>query len=128
MAGAAGVLFEVLLVVVLGLPEGGGGGDLGDDRAFEGAVGGEFSDDGLGGLLLVVGLDRFADSAVIVRVRTKTKPIRQWAVGREFNRRMKKKFDELGIEIPFPHMTLYMGQGKDGGAAPMNVNMINKNN
>jgi small conductance mechanosensitive channel len=78
--------------------------------------------------LEVLGLDRFADSAVIVRVRTKTKPIRQWAVGREFNRRMKKKFDELGIEIPFPHMTLYMGQGKDGGAAPMNVNMINKNN
>jgi small conductance mechanosensitive channel len=78
--------------------------------------------------LEVLGLDRFADSAVIIRVRTKTKPIRQWAVGREFNRRMKKKFDELGIEIPFPHMTLYMGQGKDGGAAPMNVNMMNTNN
>lgn len=73
--------------------------------------------------LEVLGLDRFADSAIIVRVRTKTKPIRQWAVGREFNRRMKKKFDELGIEIPFPHVTLYMGQDKDGSAPPMNVNM-----
>lgn len=78
--------------------------------------------------LEVLGLDKFADSAIIIRARTKTKPIRQWAVGREFNRRMKIKFDELGIEIPFPHMTLYMGQGKDGTAAPMNVNMINKTN
>ncbi len=74
--------------------------------------------------LEVLGLDRFADSAIIVRVRTKTKPIRQWAVGREFNRRMKKKFDELGIEIPFPHVTLYMGQDKDGSAPPMNLRNI----
>jgi small conductance mechanosensitive channel len=71
--------------------------------------------------LEILGLDRFDDSAVIVRVRTKTKPIRQWAVGREFNRRMKKRFDDLGIEIPFPHVTLYMGQDKDGSAPAMNV-------
>ena len=69
----------------------------------------------------IMGLDQFADSAIIIRARTKTKPIRQWAVGREFNRRLKKKFDELNIEIPFPHMTLYMGQDKDGSAAPMNL-------
>ena len=71
--------------------------------------------------LEVLGLDRFDDSAVVVRVRTKTKPIRQWAVGREFNRRMKERFDELGIEIPFPHVTLYMGQDKDGSAPPMHI-------
>jgi small conductance mechanosensitive channel len=75
--------------------------------------------------LEILGLDKFADSAIIIKARIKTKPIRQWAVGREFNRRMKKKFDELGIEIPFPHVTLYMGQGKDRSAAPMNVNMLN---
>jgi small conductance mechanosensitive channel len=71
----------------------------------------------------ILGLDRFADSAIIIKARTKTRPIRQWAVGREFNRRMKKKFDELGIEIPFPHLTLYAGQGKDGTAPPLNVAM-----
>ena len=76
--------------------------------------------------LEVLGLDRFSDSAIIIRVRTKTKPSCQWAVGREFNRRMKKKFDELGIEIPFPHVTLYMGQGKDGSAPPMNLRMVDK--
>jgi moderate conductance mechanosensitive channel len=69
----------------------------------------------------ILGLDRFADSAIIVRARTKTKPIKQWFVGREFNKRLKKRFDELGIEIPFPHTTLYMGQDKDGSAPPMRV-------
>jgi small-conductance mechanosensitive channel len=71
----------------------------------------------------ILGLDQFADSAIIIKARTKTKPIRQWAIGREFNRRLKKAFDEKDIEIPFPHVTLYMGQDKDGQAAPMNVLM-----
>jgi small conductance mechanosensitive channel len=69
----------------------------------------------------VFGLDRFADSAVIIKARTKTRPIRQWAVGREFNRRLKKRFDELGIEIPFPHLTVYPGQDKDGTAPPFHI-------
>jgi moderate conductance mechanosensitive channel len=66
----------------------------------------------------VLGVDQFADSAVIVKVRIKTKPIRQWAAGREFNKRMKKRFDELGIEIPFPHLTIYFGEDKTGNAPP----------
>ncbi|MGE5489011.1 MAG: mechanosensitive ion channel family protein [bacterium] len=57
----------------------------------------------------VLGVDNFADSAVIVKVRIKTAPVQQWMVGREMNRRIKKRFDELGIEIPFPHRTLYFG-------------------
>lgn len=71
----------------------------------------------------VFGLDQFADSAVVIKARTKTKPIRQWAVGREFNRRLKKAFDEKGIEIPFPHLTLYMGQDKHGQSPPLNLVM-----
>lgn len=58
----------------------------------------------------VLGVDQFADSAVIIKARIKTEPIRQWTVGRELNRRFKKRFDELGIEIPFPHRTLYFGE------------------
>ncbi|HRZ39440.1 MAG TPA: mechanosensitive ion channel family protein [Candidatus Omnitrophota bacterium] len=69
----------------------------------------------------ILGLDKFDTSAVIVKARTKTKPIRQWAVGREFNRRLKKIFDERNIEIPFPHVTLYMGRDKGGGSAPLRV-------
>ena len=71
--------------------------------------------------LEVFGLDQFADSALIIKARTTTKPIKQWAIGREFNRRLKKKFDEKNIEIPFPHITLYMGQDKQGQAPPLHV-------
>jgi small-conductance mechanosensitive channel len=69
----------------------------------------------------ILGLDQFADSAVIIKARTKTKAIRQWAVGREFNKRLKKAFDEKDIEIPFPHVTLYLGQDKQGKSAPLNM-------
>jgi small-conductance mechanosensitive channel len=71
--------------------------------------------------LEVMGLDSFADSAVIIKARIKTKPIQQWRIGREFNRRIKKKFDELNIEIPFPHQTIYFGKDKKGGAPALNV-------
>lgn len=64
----------------------------------------------------ILGVDSFADSAVIIKARIKTLPIKQWRVGREFNRRMKFAFDAKGIEIPFPHQTLYFGQNKDGSA------------
>ncbi|MBK9170837.1 MAG: mechanosensitive ion channel family protein [Bryobacterales bacterium] len=60
--------------------------------------------------LEVMGVDKFADSAVVVKARIKTLPIKQWTVGREMNRRIKKKFDEAGIEIPFPHMSVYFGE------------------
>jgi small-conductance mechanosensitive channel len=71
--------------------------------------------------LEILGVDQFADSAVIIKARITTKPIRQWAVGREFNRRMKKAFDQRGIEIPFPHRTVYMGEPKEGRAPALQV-------
>jgi small conductance mechanosensitive channel len=43
-------------------------------------------------------------------VRLKTIPSKQWQVGRAMNRRIKKRFDEEGIEIPFPHQSLYFGE------------------
>jgi small conductance mechanosensitive channel len=58
----------------------------------------------------IMGVDKFADSAVIIKGRIKTKPIRQWMVGREFLRRIKYAFDEKGIEIPFPHRSIYFGE------------------
>jgi len=57
-----------------------------------------------------------------------TKPLKQWRLKREFNKRLKKKFDEEDIEIPFPHTTLYMGQDKKGNAAPLRISMEGKNN
>jgi len=86
----------------------------------------EFKDDILEPIE-VFGLDEFADSAIIIKARTTTKPIKQWRIGREFNRRLKRKFDEKGIEIPFPHLTLYPGQDKKGEAPPLNVLMHEAN-
>lgn len=69
----------------------------------------------------ILGVDQFADSAVIIKARIMTKPIKQWRVGREFNRRMKKAFDAAGIEIPFPHTTVYFGVDKEGHAEPLRL-------
>jgi small conductance mechanosensitive channel len=69
--------------------------------------------------LEVLGLNEFGDSAIVVRGRTKTTPGSQWSIGREFNRRLKKAFDAKNIEIPFPHVTVYMGQDKKGEAPPL---------
>ncbi|WP_413769174.1 mechanosensitive ion channel family protein, partial [Vibrio vulnificus] len=52
------------------------------------------------------GVQQLADSAVVIRVRFKTLPGEQWAVRREYNKRIKAAFDNVGIEIPFPHVTM----------------------
>jgi small conductance mechanosensitive channel len=67
----------------------------------------------------IAGVDALGDSAVVIRMRSKTRPGEQWGIRREFLRRIKLRFDELGIEIPFPHQTVYFGVGKDGRAPPM---------
>jgi small conductance mechanosensitive channel len=58
----------------------------------------------------IFGVDKFDDSAVVIKGRLKTSPIRQWEVGREFLRRIKLAFDEHEIEIPFPHRSIYFGE------------------
>lgn len=77
--------------------------------------------------LEILGVDQFADSAVVIKARTKTQPRDKWLVGREFNRRIKQHFDQRGIEIPFPHQTIYFGEDKRGEAPSANVMLIDKN-
>jgi moderate conductance mechanosensitive channel len=69
----------------------------------------------------VAGVERWDDSAVILRVRFKVLPIEQWNVKREYLRRLKRAFDEGGIEIPYPHLTLYPGRSKDGSAPALEL-------
>lgn len=66
--------------------------------------------------LEVHGVTALADSSVNIRVRIKTLPGVQWAVGRAYNRLVKYHLDAAGIEIPYPHLTMYFGQNKDGSA------------
>jgi len=68
--------------------------------------------------LEMLGVDQFTDSAVIIKCRIKTEPAKQWRVGREMNRRIKNTFDAKGIEIPFPHQTIYWGEPKKGTPQP----------
>ena len=64
----------------------------------------------------IMGVDQWADSAVVIRCRIKTVPLEQLKVRREFMRRLKADFDAHGIEIPFPHVTVYAGQPRTGRA------------
>lgn len=82
-------------------------------------------DEALGGKIMdameMAGVDRWDDSAVIIRCRFKVLPLEQWGIRREFLRRLKQVFDRHGIEIPYPHMTVYPGQAKDGSPPPLHV-------
>lgn len=69
----------------------------------------------------IVGVEKWADSAVTLRCRFKVAPIEQWSVRREYLRRLKYAFDSESIEIPYPHLTLYPGQLKDGSAPALHV-------
>lgn len=93
------------------------------DRCYEimRRVGSEMESDETWGAKLVgafeyPGVESFGDSAVVLRMMAKTLPQERWNVLRELRRRIKKAFDSDGIEIPFPHLTLYMGEasGHDG--------------
>jgi small conductance mechanosensitive channel len=67
----------------------------------------------------ILGVNNFGDCAVEIKLRIKTIPVQQWLVGREFRRRLKYALDAKGIEIPFPHQTIYFGEA----SKPFQVNL-----
>jgi moderate conductance mechanosensitive channel len=52
----------------------------------------------------ILGVDAFRDWSVVLKLRIKTVPLKQWDVGREFRKRLRRRFNEAGIEVPFPVM------------------------
>ena len=52
--------------------------------------------------LEILGVDAFRDWSVVLKVRIKTVPTKQWEVGREFRKRIRRRFNEEGIEVPYP--------------------------
>lgn len=80
------------------------------------------ADEYFGSLLLcapyMLRVSSFGDSGIEMRVFAETKPLTQWDVKGELRRRLKKAFDEEGIEIPWPHIKLYYGQDKPESTTP----------
>lgn len=71
--------------------------------------------------LQVLGVIELGNSSVVIRTRFKATPFKKWFLERNFRQRVKNRFDELGIEIPYPHTTLYFGENKQGTAPPARV-------
>ncbi|MGE5615307.1 MAG: mechanosensitive ion channel family protein, partial [Bacillota bacterium] len=68
----------------------------------------------IAGELDVVGVERLADSAVVLRARLQVvPPIEQWNVRREFLKRLKHAYARRGIDIPFPHLTIHRASPKN---------------
>jgi len=57
----------------------------------------------------VLRVDNLGDSGIDIKILGETKPIRQWEVMGELRKRIKRTFDEEGIEIPWPHTKVYFG-------------------
>ena len=78
--------------------------------------------------LEIAGVDKWADSAVVIRCRFKVRPLEQWGIRRAYLYRLKKAFDAADIEIPYPHLTVYAGQDKEGHAAPLPLQLQRESN
>jgi len=70
------------------------------------------------GELEILGVDQWAESAVIVRCRMKTQPLQQWAARREYLKRLKRAFEDAGISIPFPHRLLVQDNAEPRTSPP----------
>ena len=57
----------------------------------------------------VLRVDNLGDSGIEIKILGDTKPLRQWDVMGQLRLRLKKAFDEEGIEIPWPHTKVYFG-------------------
>lgn len=60
------------------------------------------------------GVEKLGDSGVVIKARLKTLPGKQWPVGRELNRRIKKRFSDAGISVAFPARTIHVVERKIG--------------
>lgn len=59
----------------------------------------------------VLRVDALGDSGIEIKILGDTQPLAQWDIMGELRKRIKKEFDKEGIEIPWPHMKVYFGEG-----------------
>ncbi len=63
----------------------------------------------------VLRVDKLGDSGIDIKVLGDVKPLEQWGIMGQLRLRIKKEFDKLGIEIPWPHTKVYFGNKPDEG-------------
>ena len=66
----------------------------------------------------VPGLQSFGDSSLNIRLVVKTQPGVQWGLARALRKRIKERFDEEGIEIPFPQRVIHHVHSGDSKTSP----------
>lgn len=93
--------------------------EVGDEMRKDAAFASDIIED-----IEIMGLESFGDSAIVIRTRIKVKAGKQRGIQRAFNRLLKKRFDAEGIEIPFPHRTIYFGVDSQGEAPPAHIQML----
>lgn len=76
--------------------------------------------------LEIAGVDGFREAGVLVKSRMKVRAGEQWKVGREFNRRIKRRFDELGIELPVPQQKVFFGGGPSSDLSPVLIERMRR--
>ena len=59
-------------------------------------------------------VDNLGESGIEIKILADTKPIRQWALTGKLRKRLKARFDQEGIEIPWPHAKVYFGNAANG--------------
>ncbi|MFP8834834.1 mechanosensitive ion channel family protein [Hydrogenophaga sp. XSHU_21] len=88
------------------------------------------SDENMGARIIddleIAGVEQWADSAVVIRCRFRTLPLEQWTVRREYLKRLKSAFDAEGIEIPYPHLTVYAGADRTGKAPAFPMQQVHQ--
>jgi small conductance mechanosensitive channel len=61
----------------------------------------------------ILGVDSFGDWSMVLKMRIKTVPTKQWDVGREFRKRLRRRFEQEGIEVPFPERVVKVREDRD---------------
>jgi small conductance mechanosensitive channel len=63
--------------------------------------------------LEIMGVDAFGDWAMQIKMRIKTVPQRQFEVGRELRKRIRRALDAAGVPVPFPERVVAVREGLD---------------
>jgi small conductance mechanosensitive channel len=71
----------------------------------------------------IFGVDAFGDWSIVLKMRIKTVPLKQWEVGREFRKRIRRRFEEENIEIPFPERIVTVRDDKERAGPPSDAGL-----